>query len=224
MSHSLPHLTLTTSTSFCCCDFPHRVQVCCATIYLPLERFTTGWRFHESPLLNSGWNCTAGGREATWWHTAALWRRPLWKTSSSRSLRPRVQACEREFWVWWKKSSSLAIPCDLERIQVEIQDGKDALAITLRDLHACRQSELHEHRGLETRHPYAAVDMEPCPWEALTRAFCAVIRILHPYAPEFRALRHAVAVTAVYGGCWKNLAHFLRHWVRLFRLLRGLSF
>ena len=38
-----------------------------------------------------------------------------------------------------EKSSSLAFPRDMARMQGEIQDGKDAVAVALRDLHASEE-------------------------------------------------------------------------------------
>ena len=45
----------------------------------------------------------------------------------------------KEKWSLVEKSASFAFPFDHERIQGEIQDGKGALAVALRDLHACRE-------------------------------------------------------------------------------------
>ena len=61
----------------------------------------------------------------------------------------RLLKCAKEIFRLVEKSASLAFPCDLKRIQGEIQDGKDALAVALRDLHACReQSELFKGRRI----------------------------------------------------------------------------
>ena len=61
----------------------------------------------------------------------------------------RLLKCAKEILRLVEKSASLAFPCDLKRIQGEIQDGKDALAVALRDLHACReQSELFKGRRI----------------------------------------------------------------------------
>ena len=48
-----------------------------------------------------------------------------------------------------EKSASLVFPCDLERIQDEIQNGHASLAVALRDLHARReQCELWKRRRI----------------------------------------------------------------------------
>ena len=38
-----------------------------------------------------------------------------------------------------EKSASMVCPYDFEQIQGDIQNGKDSLAVALRDLHACRE-------------------------------------------------------------------------------------
>ena len=64
-----------------------------------------------------------------------------------RCIRELKRALEKLSLV--EKSASLAFPRDVERIQGEIQDGKDALAVALRDLHACReQSEQFKRRRI----------------------------------------------------------------------------
>ena len=55
--------------------------------------------------------------------------------------------------------------------------------IYMRVANSLNNSSADEYRDPEARLSYVVVDMKSCPCQALTRAFCSAIPILHPNAP-----------------------------------------